>query len=44
MTTTLEFWGGRKSSDDLDEIKQDRQCTYNETLWRVRVTIVALEK
>jgi hypothetical protein len=25
-------------------IKQDRQCTYNVTLRRVRVTIVAVEK
>jgi hypothetical protein len=25
-------------------LKQDRQCTYNVTLRRVRVTIVAVEK
>jgi len=25
-------------------IKQDRQCTYNVTMRRVRVTIVAVEK
>jgi len=24
--------------------KQDRQCTYNVTFWRVRATIVAVEK
>jgi hypothetical protein len=25
-------------------IKQDRQCTYNVTLWRVRLVVVAVEK
>jgi hypothetical protein len=25
------------------EVEQDRQCTYNVTLWRVRITIVPVE-
>jgi hypothetical protein len=29
---------------NVAEIKRDRQCTYNSTLRRVRVTIVAVEK
>jgi len=29
--------------DNEELVKQDRQCKYNVTLWRVRVTIVTVE-
>ena len=32
------------SGSDMNNIKQDKQCTYNVTLRRVRATIVAVEK
>jgi hypothetical protein len=30
-------------ASDLIQVQQDRQCTYNVTLWNFRVTIVAVE-
>jgi hypothetical protein len=34
----------RHDRDDRMNVEQDRQCTYNATSRRVRVTIVAVEK
>jgi hypothetical protein len=41
--TTISRSSG-KSLNHFRELKQDKQCTYNVTLKRVRVTIVAVEK
>ena len=30
--------------NNMNKLEQDRQCTFNVTLWRVRVTTVAVEK
>ena len=46
---TGAWWENLKERDHLEElgvdarILQDRQCTFNVTLWRVRVTIVTVE-
>jgi len=34
----------RHDGDDRMNVEQDRQCTYNVPLRRIRVTIVAVEK
>jgi hypothetical protein len=33
-----------RKTDKLENMKQDRHCTYNLTMRRVRVTVVAVEK
>jgi len=38
------FWSFEKHSFVGGQCQQDGQCTYNATLWRVRITIVAVVK
>jgi hypothetical protein len=40
----LRFVYGPFDNSFYSQIKQDRQCSYNIILWRVRVTTVAMEK
>lgn len=32
------------SAEKNDSVTEDRQCTYNMAMWRVRVTIFAVER
>jgi hypothetical protein len=40
----LEVNAGKKKQEAYKSFKQDRQCTYNVTLRRVRAIIVAVDK